>query len=111
MIEEVTVTTVQELIKATNEALVSWKTGNRPWFRGEPYSVPTPLLPRLYRETHNELQLLKHFRMKAPTYVDIQIPQRGHTDQWLFLAQHSGLPTRLLDFTEGLLIALHFAVH
>ena len=84
------------------------------WFRGEP-AVHTPLVPKLYRPrprgaTRDENKLLQFFRMKAPTFAAGPFPDHKATDQWLFLAQHVGLPTRLLDWSEGALVALHFAL-
>jgi len=90
------------------------KWGPYPWFRGEP-NVDSPLLPKLYRKkkdgsSHDENTLLQLFRMKAPSLGFGQMPNRDTIDQWLFLARHVGLPTRLLDWTEGALIALYFAL-
>jgi len=109
------ITSVEELISRVKKDYSSWQTKTLPWFRGEPYNVPTPLLPKLYRlkedkTKHDENQLLQQFRMKAPSLGLMNTPPRDHTDQWLFLAQHVALPTRLLDWTEGLFISLYFAL-
>ena len=93
----------------------SWDVKGKPLFRGEPNVKDTPFLPSLYREKsdgtkHDENFLIQEFRRMAPAIGVGLTPIRQETDLWLFLMQHVRLPTRLLDWTEGVLIGLYFAL-
>jgi hypothetical protein len=55
-----------------------------------------------------EITLVNEFRQNANYLLDKHKPSNDF--EWLFLMQHYGVPTRLLDWTESPLIALYFAV-
>jgi len=80
----------------------------RPWFRGHerPDWQLVPSILRSGNQQH-EFHLTKLFRLLAPGFgVEIDIHR---LDQWLFVMQHNGAPTRLLDWSESLNTALFFA--
>jgi hypothetical protein len=108
------ITSVRQLLRAVERDTEEWGVEIRPWFRGEPL-VDKPLLPGVFRPRldgtyHDENQLVQSFRREAPALVPGVAPARGDVDSWLFLMQHFRVPTRLLDWSEGALIALYFAL-
>jgi hypothetical protein len=104
------ITSVVQFIKSLERDLKLWTKDSKPWFRGESGKVK-PLTPKVADlDPNEEMYLLQSFRRKAGGFANT--PHReSETDLWLFLAQHYGVKTRLLDWTEGALIALFFAVN
>lgn len=88
-------------------------------FRGES-ELGRPLMPKAGRvgghkgaarkkpyKLDDEKNALEAFKRQARPYL-------GHTPacdlEWLAIAQHHGMATRLLDWTESILVAAYFAV-
>jgi len=91
--------------------------GKRRWFRGVG-DHSFELLPGLYRHPRifnpnqlirREYLALKRFRHKSVIYIKNSAGLDNDLNM-LFLMQHYGVPTRLLDWTENPFIALFFAL-
>lgn len=78
------------------------------WFRGQS-NFDWKLSPGLMRLTDapSEGALLTRFKQSAGMLINAR-PKDDF--DWLFLMQHYGVPTRLLDWTESPLTALYFSV-
>ena len=100
---------INHLIETISSDLKKWAPEAKPWFRGESGDGPS-LCPKIANhKLTEENYLLQSFRRQAGGLANV--PPRDHTDMWLFLAQHYGVPTRLLDWTEGALHALYFVIN
>lgn len=108
----VTATSLQEYVGC----IEAFPVNDHPcWFRGVGKSS-YKLLPGLLRPDDgrelpelfaNEREMFRQFQLRSLPYLP-----SGAQSEWelLFTMQHHRMPTRLLDWTENILVALYFAL-
>jgi FRG domain-containing protein len=113
MVATYKLTTIQDAIAIATRLTKSW-------FRGHGQVVGN-LVPRIFRRPYGdkllmafrpdiELATIEEFKRHATPISDRPVPASDDYLGWLCLMQHYRTPTRLLDWTENLLVALYFAV-
>lgn len=113
-IESYTVKSIEQFTKLTCGIRHKWSCVDgkhfNPWFRGQT-NAGWGLSPSIYR--HDLAKQEHDIRAEFQRRASLLMSERAPSDEWswYFIMQHYAAPTRLLDWSDGALIALFFALN
>lgn len=96
------------------------QSGDTLWYRGVADSQNHTLKPSLYRHPEIldsvglislEKSMLSSFQHRSPPFIEGDPDRYSKVLERMFLMQHHGVPTRLLDWSENPFVALYFAIN
>jgi FRG domain len=113
---------IGDVMAVVSDARREWKLreDQELWFRGENIKHrSSTLVPKLYRHLNDDIQVVSKTLLREEKNFHeefqrcgAQLYSQNDVDEWdwYFLMQHHNAPTRLLDWSDGALMAVHFAI-
>jgi hypothetical protein len=104
-------------IKKFSDIIEIGTTFGKNWYRGHSKEFRN-LIPKVFRIEYHlnrafnskyESSTVEEFKRVAPSIIN-NLPSQRDYISWLFIMQHHGFPTRLLDWSENILVALFFSI-